>query len=55
MAKNGHFGQKTRKMGFLRVLAHKRAFWPFLGLLAQGFYINPSRRGPVPVPAGAGS
>jgi len=23
-------------------------FWPILGHLARGFYINPSRRGPAP-------
>jgi len=53
MAIFGHFWRKRPKKAFLRVLAHKRAFWPFLGPLAQGFYINPSRRGPA-VPGGPG-
>jgi len=46
MPKNGHFPEKCQKTGFLAVWAHKRPFWAFLALLAQGFYINPSGGGP---------
>jgi len=45
MAIFGHFWRKRPKKAFLRVLAHKRAFWALFGPLAQGFYINPSRGG----------
>jgi len=48
IAKNSDFWLKWPKMAILRGSAPKRGFCPFLGLSGQGFYINPSRRGPAP-------
>jgi len=48
IAKISHFWLKSRKKPFLRVFTRFWGFWPILGQLAQGFYINPSRRGPAP-------
>jgi len=55
---NGQKWPKTPKMGILAVF---RLFWGFQApwalpgtRLLRGFYINPSRRGPVPVLAGGG-
>jgi len=48
------FGQKGQKRGKYRGNPVFRGFGPFWALLGpgrQGFYINPSRRGPA-VPAG---
>jgi len=42
MAKNGHFGGYYPKNGVFG------RFGPFSGPPERGFYINPSRRGPVP-------
>jgi len=45
------FGQNTGKTRFLAVFGLKRPFSAFSASRAQGFYINPSRRGPA-VPGG---
>jgi len=48
------FGQNAGKTRFLGLFGQKRAILAFFGLPTQGFYINPSRRGPA-VPGGGGS
>jgi len=58
MANFGQKGQKRPKMAKKAIFGDFRQFWRFLtppglprGPPEQGFYINPSRRGPA-VPAG---
>jgi len=48
-AENGQKCPKSRKMAFLGIFGDFGHFCPFLGFSAvpgEGFYINPSRRGP---------
>jgi len=51
MAKISHFWPKCPKKGFLAGIPRKRGFRALFGPGRQGFYINPSRRGPA-VPGG---
>jgi len=46
MVKKAFFAQNGKKAGIYPFLAKRGISWPRRGL----FYINPSRRGPVPVP-----
>jgi len=48
------FGQFLEKRGILRVNPHFGGFRAFSGPPGQGFYINPSRRGPAVPGAGVG-